>query len=301
MRRAPVIAILAVAVLLGDAVSAHAGAAVAPELTAVELQFKAGEFVFELSKDDENADEKVQLVVRGHRQAVFYQVDGDVSRKGVEAKFGELGEVSFRFTPTQTISERKPPRGCKGKVSKVLAGVYSGTFHFRGERGYAEAETSRVPGEMRITRPWKCPPRRSAPQRRAISQHAAGHGDEDVAVLSAGRLDRGLGFGAVAFRDPREPSSTFFTALMSEFREGMWISRYAYAGARASAFSFNLRKGTAVIRPPWPFQGSARFRRGPHGHNTWDGSLQVQLLGTDPVDLAAPGFRARITNEYRDE
>ncbi len=257
MRRALVIATLAVAALLGGTGSAHARAAVEPELTAVELQFKAGEFVFELSKDDENADEKVQLVVRGRRQAVFYQVDGEVSRKGVEAKFGTLGEVAFRFTPTQTISERRPPPGCKGKVSKVLEGVYSGTFDFRGERGYAEAETSRVPGEMRITRPWDCPPRRSALQRRAVGQRAAGRGGEDVAVLSAGRRDRRLVFAALAFRYTRAPRSTSFTAVAFESREGMLIYRYAYAGARASAFRFNLRKGTAVVRPPWPFQGGA--------------------------------------------
>jgi hypothetical protein len=179
-----------------------------------------------------------------------------------------------------------------------MEGVFSGTFRFRGERGYVETEATRVHGEMHVVPPRKCAPRRASLSSRP---HVGRAGDgEDTAVISALR-DQRAGFAALAHRDPREPSSTSFIAATFGWREGMRVYRYAYARARASAFEFSLRKGTAVVRPPWPFQGGARFQRAPHGRNSWDGALRVQLLGVDPVDLATPGFRATMKDEYFDE
>jgi hypothetical protein len=300
MCRGPLIAIVAVLALGGGATSAAAdgptGADAGTEV-GVEFKLRAGGFVVELENNADDDDDELTLTVRGHRQAVVYLVEGEVTRKGVEAKFGKLGELSVGFQPTKTFTGRLPTR-CEGEAPKGMEGVFSGTFRFRGERGYVESEATRVHGEMHVVPPRKCAPRRAALRSRPRAGRASG--GEDTAVVSALR-DHKVGFAAIAHRDPRVPSSTSFLATTFEPREGMRIYRYAYAGARAPAFRFNLRKGTAVVRPPWPFQGGARFHRGPHGHNSWAGSLRVQLLGIDPVDLAAPGFRARITNEYNDE
>lgn len=300
MPRVPLIAIVAILAMAGGATSAAAeepiGTSVNTEV-GVHFQIRAGGFLLELENNADDDDDEITLAVRGRRQFVNYIVEGDVTREGVEAKFGQLGEVSLAFEPTKTISTRKPPRRCKGDAAEELEGVYSGTFSFRGERGYVEAEATRVHGEMQIVPLRTCTYPRTRPFSRPRTQRAA-RGQAETAVISAGR-DHEL-FGAIARRAPGE-STTVFVANTAELREGMRVYRYTIAPGRVSTFLFDFKRGTASVRPPWPFQGSARFRRGPHGRNSWSGSLRVSMLGAGILDLTAPGFRAKISTEYHDE
>jgi hypothetical protein len=265
----------------------------------VHLQFRAGGFQVELENNADDDDDEITLAVRGRRQFVYYNLEGDVNRKGVEAGFGNLGEVSLTFEPTKTLSTRGPPRRCRGEDVEELEGVFSGTFRFRGERGYVEAETERVHGGMQVHPQWKCEPRRAALSSRPPARPAAA-GQADVAVISA-RRDHEAYFAAVGRRAEGEQSSTTFVATTLESREAMLIYRYAVARARASTFLFDLGRGIASVRPPWPFQGSAVFRRGPHGHNSWTGSLRVPMLGAGVLRLTGAGVRATIADEYNDE
>jgi hypothetical protein len=296
MRRMWLIAIAAGLALAGGAQSASASFPIggAGAEVGVEFKLKAGALRLDLGNNADDDENEITLTVRGHREMVFYTAEGDVNRNGIEAKFGKLGEVSLAFQPTKTFTGRVPKR-CKGEAPSDMEGVFAGTFRFRGERGYVETEATRIHGEMHVVPPRECSYPRRAPSLRSRAGRAGG--EEDTGVVSA-RRDHRAAFSAIGHRDP---NSTSFLAATFELREGMQIVRYAYAGARASAFSFNLRKGTATVRPPWPFQGNASFRRGPDGHNSWRGSLRVRMLGVDPVDLVAPGFRATIKNEYFDE
>jgi hypothetical protein len=291
MRRPWAIAIAAAGIVL--AAGSSAPAAVDTSHTEAEFQLKAGAFVLEFG----NHGDAVSLLVRGHREAVIYRVIGDVSEQGFEARFGKLGEVSLQFHPTKTLYTSKPPPECKGDPWKDWEGVYSGTIRFRGERGYVEAEATGVRGEMRTRPDWKCS-RRSGPIRLRPDRRRAAEDREDVATLSVGRLDGSRGFAAFASRDPKRGDYTGFFAATRGEREGMLIKRAAFAAARSSAFSFDLEKGSAVVEPPWPFQGSARFRRGSHGHNHWAGSLRVPLLGADPIDLTGPAFHATLVRDF---
>jgi hypothetical protein len=84
-------------------------------------------------------------------------------------------------------------------------------------------------------------------------------------------------------------------ATLAEEREGMAVARGLQLTAGSDAFRWNLEKGTATLRPPAPFTGSATFTRHGHdGHGTWSGSLGMPILGGEPVELAGREFRAFI-------
>ena len=303
MRRTPLIAIVAALALgagMGDAGADPPTGADHETEVGVGFHFRAGGFVFRLGNNPDDVQNELTVVVGRRGQSVYYLVDGQVTESGIEAKLGKLGEISLAFEPTETRTGHLPPR-CQGEPGRLTKGIYTGTFRFRGERGYVEVERDRIPGQMHIT-PWHYCPLPKGIRRPAATARRAARDGEDLAVLGAGarRRDTSVGFGAIASRRPGESSTTFIATTL-ETEEGLRIAHYAVAGARASTFRFDLGEGTATVRPPWPFQGAASFRRGPHAHNSWSGSLRVQMLGIGPVDLVAPGFRAKITNEYNDE
>lgn len=266
----------------------------------VDFHFKAGGFLFTVANNPDDVEDLLTLRVSGRSQFVDYAVNGQVTESGIEARFGKLGELSLAFEPTQTRIGETPAK-CEGEPRKQMKGVYVGTFRFRGERGYVEVERSRIEGWMHVVPPRYCPTLKGARRLGSKPRPFARQG-EDLAVLSAGerRRDHWALFGVIASRDPAEPS-TIFIASTYEIGEGMRIVHYAIARGRASSFRFDLGEGTAAVKPPYPFQGWARFRRGPHAHNSWRGTLRVRMLGIAPVDLVGPRFRAKITNEYNDE
>jgi hypothetical protein len=93
----------------------------------------------------------------------------------------------------------------------------------------------------------------------------------------------------------RGPHRIALLAYLGERREGMAVARGVQLTAKSSAFRWNLKKGTATLRPPAPFTGWATFkRRGHNGHGIWRGSLGMPILGGEPVELTGPEFRAYI-------
>jgi hypothetical protein len=73
------------------------------------------------------------------------------------------------------------------------------------------------------------------------------------------------------------------------------VDAEAPSAAGARAFRWNLETGTATLRPPAPFTGSATFTRHGHdGHGTWKGSLGMPIFGGESVELAGSAFRAFI-------
>jgi hypothetical protein len=84
-------------------------------------------------------------------------------------------------------------------------------------------------------------------------------------------------------------------AFLGEEREGVAVARGVQMAAGSGAFRWDLEKGTATLRPPAPFTGSATFtRHGNDGHGTWKGSLGMPIFGGESVKLAGGAFRAFI-------
>jgi hypothetical protein len=297
MRRSSVLSLF-LAIGLLTAVPAAAKPASDPAHPRVKIALAADHG---LSARIVNNGHRVHLRISGHRQYAEYAVDGAVSATAVEARFGDRGEIAVEFSPTRTLETTKPPRGCVGEPWTTKAGFFSGTIRFRGERGFVKIEARRTKGTVEVTPSWAC--RRGAPFASASNAAAARGFEElepegDVATLAARAGDPRRGFAALAVRDPEEGNYTVFAAAKFEHREGMRIVRNTAAAARTATFRFDHERGTAVVSPPWPFQGSASFRRDPHGPDRWRGSLRVPLLGAGVLALTGADFTASLRRDF---
>lgn len=248
-------------------------------------------------------NEEFTLQIRGKNGYAVYRVEGEANQTGLRARFGRLGVIDLTFQPTETELE-KPPKGCVGPPSWFGSGVLVGTISFTGEGEYVRIAETEVEGRLAVWREheWRCPrqgrrvrPRR-APRPSPLLRLRPAANAEDPATLAATR--RRCGCGLVAYSFPEEPRRvSSFLGYQSKDKEGMDIGRVTAVQAGASAFTFNHRAGTASIHPPAPFTGSGFFKRRPHRRDLWRSSIQVPLLGAEPIDMREGGFRATLVNE----
>jgi len=279
----------------GDA-SPPAGPSADSSEVAVEFELAAGHG---LRAQLETFGDEIALAIYGHHQYVVYTVKGEISPSGVVAKFGALGEIAVTFMPTKTISSQEPPKGCQGDPQTDREGTFSGTIKLSGEREYVRLDATEAKGEMQVLPRWRCGSRQGrndGPPPPTVAHRAAT--ERDVATLKASSRSSRSGFGAAATRGPKGRGSTIFSAGVQEQGEAMKIARFAILTAAPSTFLFDHAKGTATVRPPRPFSGSASFERRRGGSPTWTGSLKVRLLGADPLALTGPGFRAHLKKAF---
>lgn len=237
------------------------------------------------------ADDEIELVVRRGSQYAVYTAPGEVSPAGIAVKFGPFGEFDVDYQPFRTLETHEPGRRCTGEPRTKTEGFFRGVIRFRGEDGYVEIEASRVKGTLMLQPQWDCDYRRPGVTAPALARKA----DDEEATLTAHARRTGTSFGVIGARGKDENPATFFFATNFEVREGVRISRVTFGGDRSTDnFEFDNSRGTAIVNPPAPFAGSARFVRRPHGPDTWKGSLTGPLLGLGRVRLAGPGFEARM-------
>jgi hypothetical protein len=306
MRRAPVLVLLLTTALLLAIPEPFADASRTPRAATtsrpdpdVSIEFDLGAGQGLLAHLETFIDD-VTLTIYGHHQYVSYQVKGELSPSGLVAKFGKLGEVSVAFSPTKTISSEQPPKGCDDEARTDREGIFSGTIKLIGEREYVRLDATKAKGEMEVTPHWHCGSRggrNCAPLPPGVTHRAATEKEEVATLKASNRRSRG-GFSAAAVRGPKGRNYTYFAGGLSEHRESMKIFRLAALSAATSTFLFNHAKGTASVRPPWPFSGSASFKRRRKGPPAWSGSLKVALLGADPIALTGPGYRASLVRDF---
>lgn len=173
--------------------------------------------------------------------------------------------------------------------------MFEGTFDFTGENGYVHIEADHAEGSFQVyPEPKNCPQRRLA--RRAVPYHPS-YSDEGATLHArAGSRAKGRMREVIASDEGRHgPHRVAIYATLAEKREGMTVARGVQLTAKSGAFRWNLEKGTATLRPPAPFTGSATFTRHGHGgHGAWKGSLGMPIFGGESVDLAGVEFRAFI-------
>lgn len=225
---------------------------------------------------------------RGSGRYNVYVAKGEVDETAVEAQFGRLGQISLEFQPTS--EDRRPAGpGCPGEQYVDKEGFFVGEIQFRGEQGYTTIDAQRVKGTVAVKPPPKC--------RGGRLPRAAERDRGDVAALRA--LDRAgrtslLALGGTSRTGRYEAE---FLAGSLEHSEAMTIGRYAFAATnQRDSFVFDHEAGTATIRPPAPFRGSASFVRhgGPQRPGRWRGDLSVSLLGQGPLRLAGAAFRTTL-------
>lgn len=300
-----------------------AGAASAATATAaVPAAGPEGRFAFaeiELSADHglhaqvESNSEGIYLrISRGDPEGgrgesvVSYQVRGESTATGLRARFGKLGLIDVVFQPTETRLE-KPPKECKGPPSTSSQGLFVGTIDFTGEEGYVRIEATQAKGSMWVSREreWRCPKRRRSsrahgPRPRptvASRPFPKAKAKPTAATLVASSDRRHCFLAAHAERGRGGRGSTTFVGAEYEKREGMEIGRATAVQAAPSSFAFDHRAGTARLRPPRPFSGSATFKRRPHRPDLWRSTIRVPLLGADPLRIGSTGFKVALLSE----
>jgi hypothetical protein len=283
MRRALVLAAVILAAL--PAAAPAAGREVERE---VSFRLLAPGFDVVLDTTNNDGDVSATLIVAQDSQVAYYSTPAKVTAKRVIAHFGTLGDLDFRYAPKVGTDVR-----CTGSEEGVA--IFDGTFNFTGENGYVQIEAEHAEGIYQVyPEPKTCPRARLA---RRVVPYSPNYNDEG-ATLEATSGSRGHGvFREVTVFDGggSKPHRIGVFATLAERREGMTVARGVQLAAPSSAFRWNFDAGTATLRPPAPFTGSARFvRHGTNGHGTWTGSLSMPILGGETVELAGPTFRTFI-------
>jgi hypothetical protein len=245
--------------------------------------FTVGVFV-----SNNDGDVEATMIISRGPQVAYYSTPATVTAERVTARFGSLGELDYHFAPK--------PNGkvdCTG--SENGEAVFEGTFDFTGENGYVQLEAPRAEGSYQVyPEPKHCVQRR--PGRRLARYQPNYSGDGATLHARAhSRAERSAREVMVFDGGGNGPHRIVVYAVLGEKREGMSVARGVQMPAPSGAFRWNLEKGTATLRPPSPFTGSATFARHGHdGHGTWKGSLGMPILGGEPVQLTGPEFRAFI-------
>ncbi|HEY5053567.1 MAG TPA: hypothetical protein VII45_09190 [Solirubrobacterales bacterium] len=206
--------------------------------------------------------------------SVLYEIPATVTATSIDADLGRLGAIDVHFVPTGgTTTERST---CGGRPVSFDSGDYIGRIDFEGELGYTRLHLTRARGEIQGLLSLLCAAGRSE----GIGGRAPG------ARLTARRRGSEAPFEFAARKN--SPTGRADFAVSIDERSGeMAISRSVETVAPPNAFVYDTRAGTATIRPPAPFSGSATYSR----HSAiggWAGDLSVDFPGRSDVKLGGP-------------
>jgi hypothetical protein len=120
---------------------------------------------------------------------VQYMIHGRPTSRGLEASFGQLGQVSVRFQAGDVRPlDGPPPRGCEGHPPVMETGRFRGTIRFRGEQGYTSVSSSSAYGSLLRTFRMTCNvPGGQRPAPALLSAGETAPGDDAVDLVAAAR------------------------------------------------------------------------------------------------------------------
>jgi hypothetical protein len=222
------------------------------------------------------------VVVSDRTSAVSYSTEATATEDSIEVDLGDLGHIAVSFHATGGTTAESS--ACdKRHTFHVENGYYEGTIDFNGEEGYTEVEASRAEGDAHMLLDLVCA---------AESESGSGPGLPGAELRVRGSRKSSLPSLTVVENDPRAPVQ--LEANASEQRGEISIERTIRMKAPRTAFDYDSRLRTAVLGPPAPFSGKARFRRmGPH-KSRWSGNLTVELPGRSDVRLTGGRLRASL-------
>jgi len=225
--------------------------------------------------DPKGDSDALLLFLGGKDSSVLY-----AARKGVEvtettvsADLGSIGAVDVHFVPSGPPKEEVI---CGSDPIGFQPGFYEGRVDIEGEEGFTEVHATRAPGDLRFAlRLVFC-----------SGDFSEGvYGGSPGARLSVSRAWSKSSLHFVARKNsPTRPAR--FSASIDERDGDLAISRGVESTAGPGAFEFDVPEQRAVLDPPPPFEGTARFRgsagRGP---GRLRGSLSVDFPGHSNVSL----------------
>ncbi len=220
-------------------------------------------------------DSVLLLFTRKGSAALYFTHKGaDVTEESISADLGGLGSIDLRFVPTGKPREEAP--SCEPKQTVAVdSGAYEGEVEFEGEEGFTEVHATRAPGDAHFVLNLICG--------MSVDEGSGGH--SPGAQL---RVHRRRQVGHVAFEawknSPTRPAH--FEASIEERRGPVGVFRGISSSAGPGSFEFDVPAQSALVRPPSPFHGSARFVRPGRGPGKLQGGLSVDFPGHSNVPLA---------------
>jgi hypothetical protein len=220
---------------------------------------------------------------------VVYLVPARITANRLEARIGNLGEISMRFHPSAPAEKTSEPQGdCKGRKALIQPGVFVGSFALHGEHGYTTAGTTRVLGLAVHSFREVCKGEDAGPNNTQSSETT-------LRARSRAGKRRTVEFRASSRTSPHE-EIVEFEARTLESRPNMTIERLAYTSGETSDFAFDVTTGTVAVAPPrLPFTGTATFQPNDAPPLKWSGSLAAWFPGLGEIALAGRRFSARIS------
>ena len=199
-----------------------------------------------------------------------------ISKRRVVADFGERGRVDLRF---QTDFRRKRRSPCG--YNTLRFGSFRGEFHFEGENGFTRTRVRRTFGVVITQAQGRCGERRTtlAAQR------------DRSAILSTCGGESGAGFFA-GEEAPGEESE--FLGSKIEQTPNLTIVRTLSLTGAAKAFDVGPGLRTAVVRPPEPFSGRARYDSG-----RLEGNITGALPGAGQVRFTPGDAKLVRSSDFR--
>lgn len=229
----------------------------------------------------------VGIFVTGRKGGAIYAAPATVTETSIQASLGALGEIAVTFHPSG--EERKVRSKCGGKPVAFDSGYYEGTIAFHGEEGYTSVDATKASGDLGFLIDIVCP---------GIS------GERGGPFLPGAELDAyadGSSNGAhLRVVKNRPAARAHYEAGISEFHEGIAISRFTGAIEPAGTFVFDPKVQTATVHASAPFAGSARFHRAAKPANRWSGNLTVDLPGKSATRLTGKADRASLSHAHWD-
>lgn len=230
-----------------------------------------------------------------------YLAHGRVTRRSIEASFGDRGRISLRFRPTGRALHASARAGCTNTSHRVVAdlGLFVGGLRFDGEGGYTSVNVHRVHGgEVNLLALLRClrgarppEPLAAAATVPEVETHPSPARHERAVLLVNNKLPLSrVVFAAVA----RQGEDTRFLAIQAVSEGQVGIVRFVAIAGPPSTFAIDDAFSRAVVAPPPPFSGRAVLAHGPGSEKSWGGPLAVSFLGAPRVPLTGPPFDVRL-------
>jgi hypothetical protein len=304
-----VCALVALLVLPVASASAKPGYVVKPKSLRLNLFLPASNGYF--ASIETEGHRRVRLKVSKGSFFATYTSLGRVSRKGIEADFGDFGRVSLRFAPRSRFTPRRfsgvplPPalrHQCKGKKSVGERGLFQGRVDFKGERGYTQVTARRLKG--RVVRRYKRICKRgsgASASKDKLSQESVSYSSQaqrfGVTRFLIG-VESTFAFGDEAF------SSTI--AFSGENRKEGRVGILKLLLVLDELDSIEIsppgeRPLTAELKLPRPFEGTASYLQEGKAPATWTGNFGLRLPGSGLIPLAGPEFEGEICRSANED
>jgi hypothetical protein len=287
------IALLAVSLLalaLGAIPAASAAGAVEEPGGEINIEMHVGGFqVGVFGGESEGKHYAILYLSRGHQFAQYF-APAQITDSTFQSSFGSFGELDYSFAPKGSTGGE-----CFGVTSSKAE--FTGTFDFTGQRGYIHIDAPRVAGSYSVAPSPGCqlplPPGPKPPSARAVPyQPYVGDGATLTASTLATKVKRRV--RSVTVSRGKTAGTAEVSAGLAEVGPSVSVVRGVQATVPGQAFEWDFTAGTATVRPPAPFAGTATFTRLADGRKPFTGSLRARVLGGETIHFAGAGFQATL-------